>query len=647
MWFRNLFDYLAATPSRTPAGRTRRVASRRRPAATRLQLEALEDRCLLSFSPAASFPVGATSAASQQAVVSVDFNHDDKLDLATRNENGTVSVLMGDGLGGFGAANLFAVGSMDYSLAVADFNNDGNLDLATIGGGFAVTGSNLPQASVLLGNGDGTFQPPLYTSLPNGSPSLAAVGDFNADGNADFVCTGSFQDPDVSINMYPAVEVLLGNGGGGFTDTYEYRLQGDSTYGLAVADLNADDKPDVVTVDYYAGTVSVLMGLGDGLLSNESFFATGQTPHSVAVGDFTGDGIPDLVTGGLTVDVLPGLGDGTFAPPIHHATNGYASAVRTADFNGDGKLDVVTADPGAGTVSVFLGRGDGTLNSPIDNAAGTFPAAVAIGDFNGDGRSDVAAADRGSNMYPTTILSTVMVLLNDGDWSLPPQPPPPSIAISDVTVTEGNTGTANATFTLTLSFASTVAVLVHYDTADITAAAGSDYTAASGDVIIPAGQTSRTFTVAVKGDRLAEATETFAVNLSAPINGTISDGQGIGTIIDDEPRISISDVTKKEGNDKKTTLFTFTVTLSAAYDQAVTMSYSTVNGTATTGNNDYVAKTGTLTFAPGETTKTITIEVKGDRNKEANETFYLDLFDCSSNSLFTKNRGIGTILNDD
>jgi hypothetical protein len=190
-------------------------------------------------------------------------------------------------------------------------------------------------------------------------------------------------------------------------------------------------------------------------------------------------------------------------------------------------------------------------------------------------------------------------------------------------------------------------VLVHYDTADISAAAGSDYTAASGDVIIPAGQTSRTFTVAVIGDRLAEPTETFAVNLSAPTNATIGDGQGIGAILDNEPRITISDVTRKEGNGKKTTLFVFTVTLSAAYDQAVTMSYRTVDGTATAGESDYVAKTGTVTFAPGETTKTITIEVKGDNKREANETFYLDLFGNSSNSQFTKNRGIGTILNDD
>ncbi len=92
---------------------------------------------------------------------------------------------------------------------------------------------------------------------------------------------------------------------------------------------------------------------------------------------------------------------------------------------------------------------------------------------------------------------------------------------------------------------------------------------------------------------------------------------------------------------------TFTVTLSAAYDQPVTISFRTANGAATTSDRDYVAKSGTLTFAPGETTKTITIEVKGDSKKEANETFYLDLFDSSSNSLFTKNRGLGTIVNDD
>jgi hypothetical protein len=214
-------------------------------------------------------------------------------------------------------------------------------------------------------------------------------------------------------------------------------------------------------------------------------------------------------------------------------------------------------------------------------------------------------------------------------------------------VTEGNTGTVNATFTVTLSRATNVDVTVQYATADITAAAGSDYTAASGTVTIPAGQTTATVTVAVRGDRLPEPTETFAVNLTTATGASVIGGRGIGTILDNEPRISISDVSKYEGRKGQKTTFTFTVTLSVAYDEPVTVSFQTVNGTATTGDGDYVARSGTLTFAPGQTTKTITVEVKGDNKREANETFYLDLFGNSSNSLLTRSRGIGTIWNDD
>jgi hypothetical protein len=208
-------------------------------------------------------------------------------------------------------------------------------------------------------------------------------------------------------------------------------------------------------------------------------------------------------------------------------------------------------------------------------------------------------------------------------------------------------GTVEALFTVTLSAASTETITVAYATGNGAATAGSDYQAVFGTLTIPAGQTTGTITVLVSGDRLGEANETFVVNLSSPTNAVIGDAQGVGTIVDNEPRISISDVTKSEGKKGQKTLFTFTVTLSGAYDQAVTMSYRSANGTATTVDSDYVAKSGTLTFAPGETVKTITIEVKGDSKREANETFYLDLFGLSSNALFTKNRGIGTILNDD
>jgi len=160
------------------------------------------------------------------------------------------------------------------------------------------------------------------------------------------------------------------------------------------------------------------------------------------------------------------------------------------------------------------------------------------------------------------------------------------------------------------------------------------------------GEDSKTITVPVYGDRVAEPNETFNVNLSGATNAAMGDGQGIGTILDNEQRISIDDVTRTEGR-KGTTYFTFTVTLSAAYDQTVTTSFRTYNGTATTSNRDYAGKSGTLRFKRGERTKTISVAVKGDSTPEADEDFTVQLFGASSNALLLDALGIGTILNDD
>jgi len=224
---------------------------------------------------------------------------------------------------------------------------------------------------------------------------------------------------------------------------------------------------------------------------------------------------------------------------------------------------------------------------------------------------------------------------------------PPTLSISDVSVAEGHAGTQSALMTVTLSAPSTQTVTVNYATANGTATSGGDYQAKSSTLTFAPGETSKTISVLITGDHLPESNETFFVNLTSPTRATIEDGQATGTIVDDEPRVSITDFSKAEGNSNQTTQFTFTVTLSVAFDQPVTMSFKTVDGTAKTGNTDYVAKTGTLTFNPGEITKTITIDVKGDSRRENNEDFYLDLFGLSSNALFTKNRGTGTILNDD
>jgi hypothetical protein len=191
-------------------------------------------------------------------------------------------------------------------------------------------------------------------------------------------------------------------------------------------------------------------------------------------------------------------------------------------------------------------------------------------------------------------------------------------------------------FTVSLSAPSSQAASVSYATADAGAEAGSDYQAASGTLTIPAGQTTGMITVLVNGDRLAEANETFFVNLSSPANAIVGDGRGIGTVLDDEARISINDVTVTEGN-AGTVNATFTVSLSLAYDSAVTFLYQTASRTATAGS-DYDTASGDVTIAAGQTTTTIPVAVIGDRSAEFTEDFVVILSN-STNATFVGGGG--------
>jgi probable HAF family extracellular repeat protein len=221
----------------------------------------------------------------------------------------------------------------------------------------------------------------------------------------------------------------------------------------------------------------------------------------------------------------------------------------------------------------------------------------------------------------------------------------PSISIDDVFVGEGNAGLTDAVFTITLSEPASENVMVNYATANGTASAGADYMAESGTITIPVGLSSATVTVSVIGDTATEPNETFQVNLSQAVGAIISDGQGVGTIVDDEPHfLTIDDVALQEGL-LGTREFVFTVTLSAASGAPVTVNYGTANGTAAAGS-DYYAQSGVLTLAPGQTTKTIGIVVKGDRKREANETFFVNLSNLIGAQL-QDSQGVGTILNDD
>jgi hypothetical protein len=224
----------------------------------------------------------------------------------------------------------------------------------------------------------------------------------------------------------------------------------------------------------------------------------------------------------------------------------------------------------------------------------------------------------------------------------------PNLTINDVTVNEGNAGITNFNFTVTLSApAGPGGVTFNIATANGSATAGVDYVAQSLTAqTIPAGSSTYIFTVLVNGDVLNEPSETFFVNVTSVINAVVVDGQGVGTITNDDPlpSLSINDVTVAEGN-SGTTNAVFNVTLSAASGQTVQVNYATADGTATQPA-DYTNTSGTLTFTAGTTSQTITVPVIGETIPEANETFFVNL-SGATNSTISDNQGLGTITNDD
>lgn len=227
----------------------------------------------------------------------------------------------------------------------------------------------------------------------------------------------------------------------------------------------------------------------------------------------------------------------------------------------------------------------------------------------------------------------------------------PAMSVSDVTITEGDMGTVTAQFDVTLSVASDAVVTVEFATADGTAVAGADYQATDGALTFAPGQTVQSISVPVSAEALVELDETFTVHLSNPAGATIADDQGVVAIInDDSATISIDSVTLAEG-DAGTTDFLFTVTLDAAIDVPLQVDFFTADGTATTDDNDYLAASGTLTFAgqAGES-QTVTVTVNGDENVEPDQSFAVHLANAAADArdvTIAGSPGVGTIRNDD
>jgi hypothetical protein len=219
----------------------------------------------------------------------------------------------------------------------------------------------------------------------------------------------------------------------------------------------------------------------------------------------------------------------------------------------------------------------------------------------------------------------------------------PSLTVDDVSVTEGDAGTKNAVFTVVLSASSADRVTVDYATTDGSAKAPDDYAAVSGTLTFSPGELSKQVTVEVAGDTLDEPHETYTLQLSNPLGATIADGRGAGTILDNDPQVSVSvdDVSRSESDGPAV----FTLSLSRASGKVVTVAYATADGSAA-APGDYATRSGTLVFLAGETSKSVSVPLSDDEVSEPDETFALNLSNAVNLTL-SDAQGVGTIVDDD
>lgn len=406
-----------------------------------------------AFRDAGTFPVGKSAG----GLAVGDFNHDGKLDVAAALEDGTVNVLLGNGDGTFQAPKGSHIDSYTGTLAVGDFNHDGKLDLV----GIPSDQFEKSVIQVLLGNGDGTFQPPVDYTV-NANPRSIAVADFNYDGKLDLaVSTIRFEADPGHI-----VSVLLGNGAGTFQPRVDFET-GNQPFAITSADLNGDGNLDLATANFIDGTVSVLFGKGDGTFRPAGTYAVshpfalygiaampfesgdkpglavatlagtfimlnngdgtfqpaqGYDPGSVdvLVADFNGDGKADLalVAGQYDTDsgiaIVLGLGKGAFATSTAYVAVPNAKALAKGDFNGDGIPDLVKSSLDSPYyLGVTTGDGQGHFSEPVQlyNMRGS-PGAIAAADLNGDGKLDLAVTIEGPD--------EVQILLGNGDGTFTP-----------------------------------------------------------------------------------------------------------------------------------------------------------------------------------------------------------------------------------
>ena len=345
---------------------------------------------LLAASLAAALcllPAGTATAASFQAPVSqpvgagpvgllaADLDRDGAVDIVTADQGADgITVLLGDGDGGFAVTPGYLTGGRASAVAAADLNRDGALDLV-------VANERDDTLTVLLGDGGGAFsiEGDLATTK---KPTWVGVGDLDSDGHDDIVSVGW---------VWGDAVVHLGLGDGTFAAGVSYSV-GSKPGGGVLADLDGDGDLDLVTADYQGGDVKVMLGDGLGGFESVAPFAAGSGPRAVLVHDLDRNGTPDIVVsnqGGDSVSILYGDGAGGFSPGGEYPAVEGAWGLAWVDFDGDCGRDLAVAGSGSGELAVLASDGVGGFLPPELVAVGDDLRGLVVGDFNGDLRADV------------------------------------------------------------------------------------------------------------------------------------------------------------------------------------------------------------------------------------------------------------------
>ena len=490
--------------------------------------------------------------------------------------------------------------------------------------------------------------------------TITLAAPVNATITAPPTATGTILNDDGALPALTINDVTIAEGNAGttsltFTVTLSAAAAANVTVAFATSNNTATDGPGVGGTDYVptAGTLTFAPGvltrpitvqvIGDiNDEANENFRvnlsgATNATiADAVGVGTITDDdATPSLATAAVTV--TESTATATFTVTLSAAsgrtvTVNYATADGTAIAGGTAGTGGQDYNSRAGTLTYAPGETSKTVAITIN------PDAL-------DEPDEAFAFTMAGAVNASVMTASVNATITDDDAA-------PTIRIADLQKVEGTGGVSVAAVPVTLSAASGRTITVVFATGNATApsaTAGTDYTAATGTLTFAPGVTTQNVNVTINPDAIDELFERFVVDLSAPVNATVADAQGLVTIVNDDsllPNISINNapnVTEAVANNT----MTFTVTLSSVAAAAVTVNYATsAAGTATAGA-DFTAVNGTLTFAPNETGKTITVPILADLLDEATETVFVNLSGNSANSNLLDAQGQGNILDND